>query len=420
MLNKVSRSLLLQNGLVFFVSLLIFSVMIYEFVTYCLNVEEEKDLWNISEAVIASIESHDDRNHDGREDSMPEILHHTSGRAKAAFDQLALEWFSPNGLKVASFGALEINVPLVKRSAFQHQNQQHALVLTREVIVDSHFLGFLRVASDLKDQDRFEEIFLTALIAASIIAALASLLVVVWLSKQALAPIEQAFQKLQQFTSDASHEFKGPLMAIRTNASIALLLKDGIRAKDVEKFEAILSATNQLIKTTEDLLTLAEGGNIISARHPIDICAYLKTLGLDMQPCAAAKNVKITVSVVPEESTTLTVVASKEDLQHVFGNIVENSIRYSNEKSIVNVAVRKEGNLAVVSVTDNGIGLSESELPLIFDRFWRSDKARSHNQGGNGLGLSIAKEIADKYKATISVQSMQERETIFTVRWPLN
>lgn len=392
--------------------------MIYEFVTYCLNAEEEKNLWNISETVIASIESHSDRNRDGREDSMPEILHHTSGRAKAAFDRLALEWFSPDGLKQASSGAFEINVPLVKMTGFQHQNQQHALVLTREVKVDNYSLGLLRVASDLKDQDRFEEIFLTALIAASIIAALASLLVVVWLSKQALAPIEQAVLKLQQFTSDASHEFRGPLMVIRTNASIALLLKDGIREKDAEKFEAILSAANQVIKTTEDLLTLAEGGNVVSAKYPIDIFVYLEALCFDMQPCAAQKNVKIAVGIVSEELPTLAVVAAKEDLQHVFGNIVENAIRYSNENSIVSITVRKEGSSAVVSIADNGIGLTDSELPLIFDRFWRSDKARSHSQGGNGLGLSIAKEIADRYRATISVQSTPNKTT-FSVHWPL-
>lgn len=366
------------------------------------------------------MEAHDDRDHNGKEDTVPEMLHHTSGRTKAGFNQLTLEWYSPNGHKLASSGSVEINVPLLEKTAYQHQKNQHALVLTRAVAKNGRILGYLRVASALKDQDRFEEIFLTGLVGASAIASLAALLIVIWLSKQALAPIELAMLKLQQFTSDASHEFKGPLMAIKTNATIALLLKDGIREKDAEKFEAILSAVDQIIKTTDDLLTLAEGGNIVTAIYALDVCAFLETLRLNLQSRAAEKSVKITLDLALADPAGTIVTASNEDLHHVFGNILENAIRYSDENSEVTLAVRKEGNSAIISVTDNGIGLTESELPLIFDRFWRSDKARSHSQGGNGLGLSIAKEIADKYKATISVQSIPSKATTFTVHWPLN
>jgi signal transduction histidine kinase len=87
------------------------------------------------------------------------------------------------------------------------------------------------------------------------------------------------------------------------------------------------------------------------------------------------------------------------------GNVIKNAIAYSTQGASVFVHASRLGNKVQFEIRDTGIGISEEELPKIFDRFWRSDKARSYTSGGNGLGLAIAKSIADRYQGTTTVKS---------------
>jgi signal transduction histidine kinase len=99
--------------------------------------------------------------------------------------------------------------------------------------------------------------------------------------------------------------------------------------------------------------------------------------------------------------------------------LIDNAIKYSNPGGRVSVSVAAEGTDAVVSVADTGIGMAPEDLPHIFDRFWRADRARSRSQGGAGLGLSIAKWIADVHRGSIQVESTVGQGSVFRLRIPL-
>ena len=120
-----------------------------------------------------------------------------------------------------------------------------------------------------------------------------------WLTRQAVQPIEESFQRLTQFTADASHELRSPLMAIKSNAAVALKYSDGMRPTDAEKFAAIASATNQMTHLTEDLLLLARTDKAaVANRQPVNLAEVLEQLVEQYQPQAQAKQIHLTVQIV--------------------------------------------------------------------------------------------------------------------------
>ena len=118
-------------------------------------------------------------------------------------------------------------------------------------------------------------------------------------------------------------------------------------------------------------------------------------------------------------NTTLPVIGDRMQLNRLFSNLVHNAIQYTPNGGTVHVRATRQGRIAIVQVQDTGIGIAEDQLPHIFDRFWRADKARSRQDGGTGLGLAIVKAITQRHNGKISVTSEVGRGTCFFVRLPL-
>jgi signal transduction histidine kinase len=114
------------------------------------------------------------------------------------------------------------------------------------------------------------------------------------------------------------------------------------------------------------------------------------------------------------------IVGDRLRLRQLFLNLIDNAIKYTPEGGKVTLALAREDGSVVFRVTDTGIGIPDADLPRIFDRFYRVDKARSREMGGTGLGLSIAKWIAELHRGTITVESEVLKGSVFTVRLPLN
>ena len=106
-------------------------------------------------------------------------------------------------------------------------------------------------------------------------------------------------------------------------------------------------------------------------------------------------------------------------LQQAFSNLVDNAIKYSPEDTTISIGITKDSKNAVISVSDQGIGISDEDLRRIFERFYRVDKARSRETGGTGLGLSIVESIVKQHNGSIGVQSVKGSGSTFTVELPL-
>lgn len=240
-----------------------------------------------------------------------------------------------------------------------------------------------------------------------------------WLTRESLKPVERSFDRLRQFTADASHELRSPLTVIKTSVSVLQSHPERIHPSDTQKIAAILSAAEQMSELVEDLLLLARMDDV-SQHHPTMPIPLDEVLDDAVEPLlllAQQKGVMLDYSPPPEGE--LLVEANGSHLRRLFANLVENALQYTPEGGRVAVLAMCQQRDVVVTVRDSGIGIAPADIPHLFDRFWQADKARSHRQGGTGLGLAIAQTIARSYGGEITVSSQVGQGSCFQVRLPL-
>jgi len=239
-----------------------------------------------------------------------------------------------------------------------------------------------------------------------------------WLTQKAVEPIEQSFQQLKQFTADASHELRSPLMAITASVDVMRNHPERIHPKDAKKLAAIASATDQMSHLSEDLLFLARNDSKVSTpsrdKSIISLNQILQNLLELLEPFAQDKE----VTLQSQWLATVSVVGDESQLIRLFCNLLENAIQYTPTQGKVDLILAKTNRFAIVSVKDTGIGIEREQLPFVFDRFWRADKARSRREGGTGLGLAIAAAIAQRHGGKITVTSEIGVGSCFQVRLP--
>ncbi len=219
-----------------------------------------------------------------------------------------------------------------------------------------------------------------------------------------------------QFVSDASHELKTPLASMKILSESLLSQPDAPPELYREFLSDINSEIDRLSLVINDLLTLVktDKGTDTLVIVPVELGELLKKITTTVAPLA--RNKHITVSY---EYVDVTVPADELRIRQVLTNLIDNAIKYSPENTTVTVTLTQTLSNAVVTVADQGIGISAEHLPHLFERFYRVDKARSRQAGGTGLGLSIVKQIIDQHGGTIEVKSVENKGTTFTVTLPL-
>ncbi len=219
----------------------------------------------------------------------------------------------------------------------------------------------------------------------------------------------------RRFVSDASHELKTPLASIRLLSDSILHTQE--MAPDVvrEFVDDIGQEAERLARTTEKLLTLTKlDGNVESTQMQVDLKMVVGRAMRMLRPIAEHTGVTITTELQPN----CQIYANEDDIYEVVFNLVENAIKYNVSGGQVKVSLFREYQYIILRVKDTGIGIPEADLPHIFDRFYRVDKARSREAGGSGLGLSIVKSTVQRYHGEITVESAKKTGTCFTVRFP--
>ncbi len=229
--------------------------------------------------------------------------------------------------------------------------------------------------------------------------------------------LENSFKQIQQFTADASHELKTPLTILKGEAELALR-KERKPEEYRQYLESSLEEINRLSRLVQDLLILskADMGRLTLHREPVDLVALADSCCDQCKFLGEEKEIQI----VFRKSPNVWVVGDRYRLKQMFYNLIENAIKYSNVGKRVEIEVKRNGSYARVSVRDEGVGIAEGDLPFIFDRFYRVDKSRSREAGGTGLGLSICKWIAEAHGGRITVESVVDQGSCFTVWLPLH
>jgi two-component system OmpR family sensor kinase/two-component system sensor histidine kinase BaeS len=236
-----------------------------------------------------------------------------------------------------------------------------------------------------------------------------------------VASLERADQQRRNLTADVAHELRTPLQIIQGNLEGVL---DDVYAPTPEHIEATLEATHQLARLVEDLrtLSLAESGQLPLDIAPVDVAELL----LDTQTSFSglAENAGLDLRVVlPNGNPTdapLIVHGDPGRLDQVLANLVVNAVHHTPLGGIITLQADPMPDNIAIQVHDTGEGIAPEDLPFIFDRFWRGDRARTHQEGtGSGLGLAITRQLVRLHGGTIDVASTPGQGTTFTIRLPM-
>ena len=330
-----------------------------------------------------------------------------------------IQWFELQGKLVVQQGKYQLNIPLDIKSSLQNYSHPYPIRSVTKPVKDletGEVIGYVRVSESLTELHNTLRRLDYGLGSGVAISLLLSSVGGIWLTRRAMQPIESSFERLKQFTADASHELRSPLMAIKTNADVALKYPDGMRATDAEKFEAISSATNQMTRLTENLLLLARTARVNTLpKELVDISSILSDLMQLYEPQAREQGM------IWQErlEKDLHLWGDEALLRQLFTNLLQNALYYTPAGgSVIIEASRANSKSIVIRVRDTGIGIAPEHLDQIFDRFWRVDKSRSYQAGKSGLGLAIAREIVQLHEGTIFVESQLGIGSCFTVRFP--
>jgi len=228
--------------------------------------------------------------------------------------------------------------------------------------------------------------------------------------------LEAAFRETTRFTADASHELRSPISVIRTSAELALR-RDRPAEEYREALAGILRESERTSALVQDLLTLtrADAGVAVLQRTSLDLRALLEDMRDSMATLCdhAALDLQIALPDRP-----VPVSGDRAALVRLVRILIDNAVKYTPAPGRVALTLEARPAGAVIEVADTGIGISAEDLPRVFDRFYRADKARSRDAGGAGLGLSIAKWIGEQHGANISITSEPGSGCRVTVRLP--
>ncbi|MDQ2889643.1 MAG: HAMP domain-containing histidine kinase [Gemmatimonadota bacterium] len=234
-----------------------------------------------------------------------------------------------------------------------------------------------------------------------------------------IARLETSFVALRRFTADASHELKTPLAVLR--ADVERAMSTNTRRDDkLVALEEALHETTRMADLVESLLTLARAdeGRFDLHRERVDLTALVQ----EVYETAVILGEGAGVAVNLPFTTDVSIAGDRTRLRQLFLNLVTNAIKYTPRGGRVDIGLGRHPDNVTFAVRDTGLGIAAADLPHVFERFWRADRARSRTaeRGGFGLGLAISQWIAQAHGGSLTVQSRLGKGSLFTLTLPLD
>jgi signal transduction histidine kinase len=232
-----------------------------------------------------------------------------------------------------------------------------------------------------------------------------------WLAGLAMRPIEKSYQQLQKFTADAAHELRTPITSLQT------IVETNSINQETQK--ALERQIKRLVTLTQDLLLLSRVESGLQEAKLQEICLNDLVADVEEELMPVAMNAQVLLSSnIPIESY-LYIQGNEGQIYRMLLNLVSNAIKYTPESGDVIINLTTNDHQGLITIKDTGIGIPTSDIPHIFNRFYRVNADRSRNTGGSGLGLAISLAIVQTHKGKLEVQSDVNNGSTFTVILPL-
>ena len=255
---------------------------------------------------------------------------------------------------------------------------------------------------------------LAAFAGVGVLTLLAVLGISILFAKKAVAPIEQSYRKQKQFIQDASHELKTPLASIRVNLEALQANKQETIQSQEKWLDHISYETKRMGKLVTELLELARADQteLVLKREPICLSKLLERSLLSAEPVLYEKGISLQQKIEAD----ISVGGNCDKAEQVIAILLDNACKYTDPGGSVAVRLQRQKKYALLTISNTGEGISPEHIDKIFDRFYRVDDSRKHT-GSYGLGLPIAKSLVEQMGGTLSVRSVPQQETTFTIRW---
>ena len=277
--------------------------------------------------------------------------------------------------------------------------------------------GTMLTAAASADLEDLEDRYTTLIGQFSAAAALALAFIAlggVFLARKSSAPVDAVVEQMRRFMADASHELRTPVTVVRTEAEVALG-REGIAPDDRRAFEVIANESVRLGAVVEDLLILAraEGAELVVDQSALFLDDIVSDVVSALGTVASQRGVSLDLAQFDEAPVS----GNELLLRRLVFALVDNAIKYTLHGGSVTVSVRVVDAMVVLDVADTGMGIIADALPRVFDRFYRSERARSA-AAGTGLGLPIARWIAEAHGGSVELASVVDEGTTAVVRLP--
>lgn len=257
---------------------------------------------------------------------------------------------------------------------------------------------------------------LTLLIILGVIALVIATAGGSFLADRALAPARLAYARQRDFIADASHELRTPLTMLRADAEVLLRSGTQLDPEDAEILQDIVDETAHMSALADSMLNLArlDSGEMPLEQDVVDLTALAADIGRRMTPLATERSLAMHI----DAGQPILVVADRLLLEQTILILVDNAVKYNRPGGEVAIRVERQGDRALLTVRDTGIGIAAEHLPHLGERFYRVDKARSREMGGAGLGVSIARGIARRHGGTLELISQTGEGTTAMLSLP--
>ena len=288
----------------------------------------------------------------------------------------------------------------------QHQKEdQRYLYVSERVQKSRKDAVVLYVSKDLSAVHEEMENWFFMLVSIGIAAFILSILIGDRLAKRAMRPVIESIERQRKFSADASHELRTPLSIF--SASIQVLEeeeKERLSSYGLSVLKDLKEESTLMGKLVKDLLTLTKYDHqkMKLDREYFSMNEAIRTIQREYQ---SILNEKQSIMFQEETSQDIEVYADKLKIKQLLYILLDNSLKFTNDKDVIELGFEKQSGFVVLKVVDKGVGIKEEDLPNIFDRFFQGDEARSADFGGAGLGLSIAKAIVEAHNGKIDAES---------------
>ncbi|MFC5449268.1 sensor histidine kinase [Paenibacillus aestuarii] len=416
MFSKTRRQLVLLNSAVLMLVLFVFGFILYAHLGFRLNRQADEAITNTARSMqLSSIDQMLQADH-----PEPDADRITSyffwDEQGHLLNQYPKHMFTME--EAEQFKDITMNGSL--QNVFSEGREYRVLGFSNPMneAVDSTaapHVSYVIVLRSLEDANKMLQSLRTDLIIGCLAGVLFSILAGFYLAGRSLIPIRKSWDKQQQFVADASHELRTPIAVIQARSELLFRHPQHTIEEESENIALILKESKRMGRLTDDLLTLARTDSnqlqIHTAAVPVD--QLLQEITEQFALLAETKFIQIHAQIEPS-----VIWGDEHRLRQLFIILLDNALKFTPPEGSIEVSCHPSSHSVGIVIKDSGCGISEADLPRIFERFYRGDKSRSRYEGGTGLGLSIAEWIVHAHKGTIRVRTQLSVGSEFQITFP--